>query len=421
MNRTPSPRIKAKRTPISMSPAREATESELSRTAASTVATSRPKSSLTPKARAATPPVKATWLRASAAKTWPRSTRKYPARPAASAIPVDASRALRMNSCSNMPFRTSKSGPGQASRQARCQVNDEPDRCDQESDRKVGEVRNCEAAPNDDQRERDRHDHRGPRPDHQLIGGSRGHHQQGKHQKRTRDQGCARDGKTENHQETDRQRPHGNSGGGRGRLVNGDVQQRPADDRQSEEREDRDRQHQQRLFTSDAEEGAEEDAVDPDEQAFVQAYEEKTEGEQEGLDRPDRGRLGVPITHGPASQYPDSEPRGSAQDSEPKQLWQPEQNRPRRAGESDDRQRVAGESLTADDHKVADETGQHRSGGSSQEGVLHELIREQLVEGVNHGRGTRSPQAAGRLRTACRRLCGAPRCGRCRARSISRS
>src|SRR5713226_4212485 len=372
MKRTPSPRIKAKRTPISMSPAREATESELSRTAASTVATSRPKNSLTPKARAATPPVNATWLRASAAKTWPRRTRKYPARPAASAIPVEASRALRMNSCANMPSRTSISGPGQASRQTRRHVDDEPDRCYQESDRKVGEVGNREAAPDDDQRERRRYDHRRPRPDHQLIGGGRGHHQQGKHQQRAGDQSGARDGKTKKHQEPDRQRPHGKSGGGRGRLVDGDVQQRPTDDRQSRERDNRDHQQQQRLVSRDAQECAEQDAVDPDQEAFVQAYEQKTEGKQERLDGPDRRRLGVPVPHRSPPEHPDSKARRGAKDREPQQLGQPEQNRPCRARESDDRQRVAGEGLTPEDHEIADDPGQRRRRRSGQEGVLHE-------------------------------------------------
>src|ERR1700694_3961909 len=235
MKRTPRPRINANKTPISTSPAREETANELRITAASTVATIRPSSSLTPKAGAATPPVNATWLRASAAKTGPGRTRKYPARPAASAIPVEASRALRMNSCANMPFRTSTSGPAQPSDQTRRDVNDKADHCDQESDRKVGEVGNREARPNGCQRKRDRHDHRGPRPDHQLIGGGRGHHQQCKHQQRTGDQGCAGKGETKKQQESDRQRPHRNSRGGRGGLVNGDVQQGPADHHQGRE------------------------------------------------------------------------------------------------------------------------------------------------------------------------------------------
>src|SRR5439155_9264857 len=53
-------------------------------------------------ARAASAPVKATWLKASPVNTWPLSTKKYPTSPHEAAIPVPARKALRTNGCDSI-------------------------------------------------------------------------------------------------------------------------------------------------------------------------------------------------------------------------------------------------------------------------------------------------------------------------------
>ena len=63
-----------------------------------TVAANRPTRWSTPAAAAASAPGNATWLSASPANTWPRSTTNQPLTPHASATNVPASSALRMNS-----------------------------------------------------------------------------------------------------------------------------------------------------------------------------------------------------------------------------------------------------------------------------------------------------------------------------------
>ena len=62
------------------------------------VAPNSPTRSSTPAAAAASAPGNATWLSASPANTWPRSTTNQPLTPQASAMNVPASNALRMNS-----------------------------------------------------------------------------------------------------------------------------------------------------------------------------------------------------------------------------------------------------------------------------------------------------------------------------------
>src|SRR5581483_4841223 len=56
-----------------------------------------------PEGEGGRPPVKATWPRASPAKTWLRSTRKEPTRPAATPAAVPAAKAWRKKSCDSGP------------------------------------------------------------------------------------------------------------------------------------------------------------------------------------------------------------------------------------------------------------------------------------------------------------------------------
>ena len=255
-------------------------------------------------------------------------------------------------------------------------VDGEGERGDVEADRIDGEVGEREPEPGDGQRDRDRERDAEPGPRRELVRGRSRRDEQREHEQRARDLARLRDREAEDEQEPEAEQSHRHTGRAGDVRVDGGEEQRPGrdgDERDSGERDGKEHGH---LLLRDAEEGAEEQRVEPVEDAVVEADEEEAERERERLQRADRGRLRA-----------EAAPR--AGDARERQRADPAEAEVARsdgqageacgggAGKGDHRERVPGERLAAQDHEPAGDAGHDRDDRARLERVDHERVREQ--------------------------------------------
>ena len=134
----------------------------------------------------------------------------------------------------------------------------------------------------------------------------------------------------------------------------------------------------------DPEERAEQQSVDATEVAAVQRGEQEAARESECLHDGDDGRLFAERSGTLRGYRRDHSAAADAEGEEAELCRYAEERRPGRAGEADERKRVAGEGLTAQHHEPSDGAGEHHDDRPGAEGVDHELELEEIAHDV-HG------------------------------------
>ncbi len=150
----------------------------------------------------------------------------------------------------------------------------------------------------------------------------------------------------------------------------------------------------------DAQEGPEQQAVDPTEVAFVERGEQEAARQRERLDDGDHGRLLTEPSTPLCRHRGDHQRAADAKGEEAELRRQPDEHGAGRARKADERKRVARERLAAQHHEPPHGARKERDHGAGAERVDHELELEEIADDV-HGRrggrgGAREPPAARR-------------------------
>ena len=162
--------------------------------------------------------------------------------------------------------------------------------------------------------------------------------------------------------------------------VDGGENQLPTEDGQRPEAEQRHHERELNVSVGDAEDGSEQEGVDPGRAARVQAEEKQAQAQREGEDRADGSRLRAMTGIEVAAHPSDAERCRDAEGDQAENRRDVHEHGAGRAWEADLGKHVRGKALASEHHEVPGRPGEQRDEGARNQRVLHEVVLQQQLD-----------------------------------------